>query len=148
MIEVFDEKAFLANVDKCYLDPLTADHIFLCHLNLVFAIGLTFATPVPGTRDAEVIDSLRARSPDQSEIFLLNAKSINNPLVGFEDADLWSIQALLLMALYMLLKTKRNHAYAYIGMSLLGRAIPLRHGSSLTAIRYGSAHGIYPRFAP
>ena len=115
----------MAKVDKCYSDPLTVDRIFLCHLNLVFAIGLAFATPIPGTRDADVIDSLRAKCPDQSEIFLLNAKSINNPVVGFEDADLWSVQALLLMSLYMLLKTKRNPAFAYVGISLLIQAIPL-----------------------
>ena len=125
MVEVFDEKAFLAKLDKCYSDPLTVDPVFLCHLNLVFAIGLTFATPMPGTQEAEIIDSLRAKYPDQSEIFLLNAKSINNPVVGFEDANLWSIQALLLMALYMLLKTKRTPAYAYIGISLPVQAIPL-----------------------
>lgn len=112
---MFDEKAFLEKVDNCYSDPLTVDHTFLCHLNLVFAIGLTFATPESGTREAAVIDSLRAKYPDQSEIFFLNAKSINNPVVGLEDADLWSIQALLLMALYMLLKSKRNPAFAYIG---------------------------------
>ena len=135
-------------MDKCYSDPLAVDPIFLCHLNLVFAIGLTFATPIPGTREADIIDSLRARYPDQSEIFLLNATSINNPVIGFEDADLWSIQALLLMALYMLLKTKRSPAYAYIGISLPVKAIPLGHGQSLTTIRYGSAHGIYSWFAP
>lgn len=112
---MFDEKAFLEKVDNCYSDPLTVDHTFLCHLNLVFAIGLMFATPESGTREAAVIDSLRAKYPDQSEIFFLNAKSINNPVVGLEDADLWSIQALLLMALYMLLKSKRNPAFAYIG---------------------------------
>lgn len=112
-------------MDKCYSDPLNVDHIFLCHLNLVFAVGLTFATPIPGTRDADVIDSLRAKTPDQSEIFLLNAKSINNPVVGFEDANLWSIQALILIALYMLLNTKRTPAYAYIGISLPIPARPL-----------------------
>ncbi len=115
---MFDEKAFLEMVDKCYSDPLTIDHIFLCHLNLVFAIGLSFATPESGTREADVIASLRAKYPDQSEVFFLNAKSINNPIIGLEDADLWSIQALLLMALYMLLKTKRNPAFAYIGIAL------------------------------
>lgn len=104
-------------MERCYSDPLTVDHIFLCHLNLVFAIGLSFATPEPGTLEAEIIDSLRANYPDQSEIFFLNAKSINNPIIGFEDADLWSIQALLLMALYMLLKTRRNPAFAYIGIA-------------------------------
>ena len=115
---MFDEKAFLETIEKCYSDPLTADHIFLCHLNLVFAIGLTFATPEPGTRESDIIDSLRAKYPDQSEIFFLNAKSINNPIIGLEDADLWSIQALLLMALYMLLKSKRNPAFAYIGIAM------------------------------
>ena len=118
MIEVFDERAFLETMDKCYSDPLTVDHIFLCHLNLVFAIGLTFVTPEPGTRESDIINSLRMKYPDQSEIFFLNAKSINNPIIGLEDADLWSIQALLLMALYMLLKSKRNPAFAYIGMAL------------------------------
>lgn len=118
LVEVFDEKEFLEKMERCYSDPLTVDHIFLCHLNLVFAIGLSFATPEPGTLEAEIIDSLRANYPDQSEIFFLNAKSINNPIIGFEDADLWSIQALLLMALYMLLKTRRNPAFAYIGMAV------------------------------
>ena len=106
-------------MDRCYSDPLTVDHIFLCHLNLVFAIGLSFATPEPGTLEAKIIDSLRANYPDQSDIFYLNAKSISNPVIGFEDADLWSIQALLLMALFMLLKSKRNPAFAYIGIARL-----------------------------
>ncbi|KAM0802148.1 fungal-specific transcription factor domain-containing protein [Usnea florida] len=118
LVEVFDEKVFLENLDKCYSEPLTVDHIFLCHLNLVFAIGLSFATPEPGSQGAEIINSLRTNYPDQSEVFYMNAKSINNPVVGFEDADLWSVQALLLMALYMLLRTRRNPAYAYIGMAV------------------------------
>ncbi|CAF9927960.1 MAG: hypothetical protein ALECFALPRED_003918 [Alectoria fallacina] len=118
LVEVFDEKEFLKKMDRCYSDPLTVDHIFLCHLNLVFAIGLSFATPEPGSLEAEIIDTLRANHPDQSEIFFLHAKGINNPIIGFEDADLWSIQALLLMALYMLMKSRRNPAFAYIGMAV------------------------------
>lgn len=118
LVEVFDERAFLEKMDRCYSDPLSVDHIFLCHLNLVFAIGLSFATPESGTREAEIIDSLKANYPDQSEIFFLNAKSINNPVIGFEDADLWSIQALILMALYLLLRSRRNPAFAYIGMAV------------------------------
>lgn len=116
---MFDEKAFLEKVDRCYSDPLTVDHIFLCHLNLVFAIGSSLATPEPGSREAEIIDALRAHYPDQSEVFFLNAKSLNNPIIGFEDADFWSIQALLLMALYMLMRSKRNPAFAYLGMAPL-----------------------------
>ena len=105
-------------MDRCYSNPLTVDHIFLCHLNLVFAIGLSFATPEPGTLEAKIINSLRANHPDQAEIFFLNSKSINNPVIGIEDADLWSIQALILMALYMLLKSRMNPAFAYIGIAL------------------------------
>ena len=115
---MFDEKAFLEMMDRCYSDPLTVDHTFLCHLNLVFAIGLSFSAPEPGTAEAEIINSLSKSHPDQSEIFFLVAKSIDNPIIGLEDADLWSIQALLLMALYMLLKSKRNPAFAYIGIAL------------------------------
>ena len=144
---MFDEKAFLETMDRCYSDPLTVDHIFLCHLNLVFAIGLSFAAPEPGTLDAEIINSLRKNYPDQSEIFYLNAKSINNPIIGLEDADLWSIQALLLMALFMLLKSKRNPAFAYIGISLLDLAALVPFCSSLTTNRHGSAHRTYSRLA-
>ena len=133
-------------VDKCYSDPLTVDHIFLCHLNLVFAIGLAFSTPEPGSLEHEIIASLRAKYPDQSEVFYLNAKSINNPIIGLEDADLWSVQALLLMALYMLQKSKRNPAFAYVGTAVPVLALTVYRCSLLTLTRYGSAHSIYPWF--
>ncbi len=119
MCQVFDEKAFLEKMDTCYSAPLSVDRIFLCHLNLVFAIGLSIATPEPGTPEAKIINSLRADYPDRSELFFLNAKSNSNPIIGFEDADFWSIQALLLMALYMLMKSRRNPAFAYIGIAFL-----------------------------
>ena len=132
-------------MDRCYSDPLTVDHIFLCHLNLVFAIGLSFATPEPGSLEAEIIDTLRANHPDQSEIFFLHAKGINNPIIGFEDADLWSIQALLLMALYMLMKSRRNPAFAYIGIALFSPAVLIRCYSILTRNRHGGTYSIYSR---
>jgi hypothetical protein len=37
----------------------------------------------------------------------MNAK-VNDPIIGFEDAGFWSIQALLLMAVYMLTVSKRH----------------------------------------
>ena len=140
---MFDRKTFLETLDRCYLDPLTVDRIFLCHLNLVFAIGLSFATPEPGTREAEIVDSLRAIKPDLAETFFLNAKSINNPIIGFEDADLWSVQALLLMGLYMLLKSRRNPAFAYIGIAPLIAAAHVQCCSLLTVERHGGAHSLY-----
>ena len=115
IVEIFDEREFLRNLHKHYSDPLSPDHIYLCHLNLVLSIGISFATPEFGSSEAAIVDDLRAKFPYQAEVFYLHAKSISDPFVGFEDGDLWTIQALLLMALFMVTKTKRNTAAAYIG---------------------------------
>ena len=118
LLEVFDEEAFLARLQACYQDPLTTDPSWLCLLNLVFAIGLLLATPPPASDAATIIGKLRTDPMDRAEVFYLNAKSLNDPCAGFEDADFWSIQALLLMTLYMLEVSKRNAAYAYFGMAV------------------------------
>lgn len=97
------------------MDPLKVDPNWLCLLNLVFAIGLVMATPAFGSTDAVVIDKLRKQRYDQAEIFYTNAKSLNDPIIGFEDADFWSVQALFLVAIYMLTVSKRNTAFAYFG---------------------------------
>jgi Fungal specific transcription factor domain len=108
----------MSALDASYEDPLAIEPAWLCHLNLVFAIGLLLATPPPGSEDAEVIARLRDHHKDLDEQFYLNAKSVNDPLTGFEDADFWSTQALLLMAVYMLTKSKRNTAFALLGMAV------------------------------
>ena len=101
-------------LETYYSEPLAVNDVFLCHLNLVLAIGLLFATPKVGTNDAHDIDRLRSSYPDQSETFFRTAKSLS-PATNLEDGDIWSIQALLLMALYLLTKSIRNPAYNYIG---------------------------------
>ncbi|KAI9881117.1 MAG: hypothetical protein M1830_008275 [Pleopsidium flavum] len=117
LLQVFDRRAFLESLDSCYSDPLKVDPNWLCLLNLVFAIGLALATPALGSTDAIVINKLRKELFDQAEIFYVNARSLNDPIIGFEDAGFWSIQALLLMAVYMLTVSKRNTAFAYFGMA-------------------------------
>ena len=106
---------FLHILHQAYMDPLIINHSFLCHLNLVLAVGLCLATPILGTREAAIINDIRSKYPNQSEVFYLNAKSICNPTFGLEDADTWSIQVLLLMAAYMLYKSRRQTAYALNG---------------------------------
>ena len=115
VVEVFDEHEFISDLHKCYEDPLSPNHVYLCHLNLIFSIGLSFATPEAGSEEARVIEAVRSKYPDQAELFFLHAKSISDPFVGFEDGNMWTIQALLLMALFMITKAKRNTAAAYIG---------------------------------
>ena len=91
------------------------DQSWLCLLNLVLAIGLVLATPVAGRSEAALIDKIRRKDPNQADIFYYNAKHLNDPFVGFENADFWSVQALMLVTMYMLCRSKRNAAYTYIG---------------------------------
>ncbi|KAF1919094.1 fungal-specific transcription factor domain-containing protein [Ampelomyces quisqualis] len=117
LLQVFQRDVFLENLDRCYTDPLSTESSWLCLLNLVFAIGLTMATPLSGSPEALIIDKLRTEHLDRAEVFYLNAKSLNDPMTGLEDQDFWSVQALLLMAVYMLAKSKRNTAFALLGMA-------------------------------
>lgn len=118
LIEVFDRKVFSQKLDACYQNPLAAEPTFLCLLYLVFAIGLVLATPAPGSHDDSVIKNLQTSTADRAEMFFMNAKCLCDPTSGFEDADFWSVQALLLMSLFKLARTKRNAAYAYHGRTL------------------------------
>jgi hypothetical protein len=117
LLQVFERDEFLEHLDRCYTDPLSVEPSWLCLLNLVFAIGLTMATPLSGSAEALVIDKLRSEHIDRAEVFYLNAKSLNDPMTGLEDQDFWAVQALLLMSVYMLAKSKRNTAFALLGMA-------------------------------
>ena len=117
LLQVFERERFMEEVEACYSDPFQVQPSWLCLLNLVFAIGLTMATPLSGSPEAVVIDKLRSEHLDRAEVFYLNAKSLNDPINGLEDQDFWSVQALLLMSVYMLAKSKRNSAFALLGMA-------------------------------
>ncbi|OAL52915.1 hypothetical protein IQ07DRAFT_503465 [Pyrenochaeta sp. DS3sAY3a] len=117
LLYVFERDHFFEDLERCYTDPLAVETSWLCLLNLVYAIGLTMATPLSGSPEALIIDKLRSAHLDRAEVFYLNAKSLNDPMTGLEDQDFWSIQALLLMSFYMLAKSKRNTAFALLGMA-------------------------------
>ena len=118
IMELFDEKSFLQKLDQCFSDPLSVDHIWLCNLNLVLAIGFCLATPPAGSKEEQIIDSLRRKHPDQSERFYFTARDISNPLNGFEEPSFWSIRALTMMTFYFLMQSRRNIACAYHGMAV------------------------------
>lgn len=116
LVDIFyQRKFFMDTLDTCYTDPLTVDPNWLCLLFLVLAIGLVMAAPLPGSPEDQVIKKLRGEAADRAEMFYLDAKDLQDPSVGFEDAGFWSIQALALMAVYNLAISKRNAAYAYFG---------------------------------
>lgn len=140
LIQVFDEKVFLETLDKCYSSPLFVDPSWLCLLNLVLAIGLVLATPTPGGPEAELVDTLRGAY--KCDIFFFNAKHLNDPIIGFEDADFWSVQALLLMAMYMLCRSKRNSAFAYIGRLMCPTLNTLRSNLPCEGMAVRSAYAL------
>lgn len=117
LIEVFSRTAFEKTVDTCYSDPLAAESSFLCLLYLTFAIGTVLGTPLPGSKEDAIFKKLRSSQFDRAELFFRSARALGDPISGFEDADFWSVQALSLMAVYMLAVSKRNAAYAYFGES-------------------------------
>lgn len=103
------------------------------------------ATPKPGSSEAAIVEALRNEPFDRTEVFFQNAKSLNDPMNSFEDADFWSVQALLLMSIYMLTKSKRNAAFALLGM-YMGPAMPKT--LSLTTSRHGCTKCPVSRLAP
>ena len=118
VIDVFDKQAFMASVESCYTNPLHVDTCTLCLLYLVFAIGLVLANPATDTEEFKIVERLRGdKKTDWAEMFYRSAKLLGDPVSGFEDADLWSVQALVLMSVYTLAISKRNAAYAYYGKS-------------------------------
>ncbi|KAK1847021.1 fungal specific transcription factor domain-containing protein [Colletotrichum chrysophilum] len=136
LIQVFDRPTFERSLEACYSDPLTAQSSFLCLLYLTFAIGMVFATPLPNSKEDAIFKKLRTAQFDRAESFFRSAKALGDPISGFEDADFWSVQALLLMAVYMLAVSKRNAAYAYFGMAV-------RSGFALGLHRVHENHFIF-----
>ncbi|KAI1106286.1 fungal-specific transcription factor domain-containing protein [Jackrogersella minutella] len=117
-VEVLDRKNFLQSLEGFYKAPLRISQPDLCILNLVFAIGLVISCPSRGTDEAVVIQQLHSEPANRAELFFRNAKNLYDPVSGFEDADFWSIQALLLMSIYTLTVSKRNASYIYYGMAV------------------------------
>jgi hypothetical protein len=119
MLHLFDERSFKQRVERTYHNPLAAEQSWMCILYLVFAVGLQLrsASPQPTPKDAAILKRLLSDKFDRSELFYLGARHLKDSASGIEDGDFASIQALLLMTLYMLSVGKRNTAWAYIGTS-------------------------------
>ncbi|KAG8534066.1 uncharacterized protein KY384_000909 [Bacidia gigantensis] len=118
MVEIYSEKEFLSALDTCYAEPHSIERHWLCHFHLVLAIGLCLATPRFNTQEWELVERLRAQSPNQAEIYYATAKSLVDPLSCAGDCSLWSIQALTLLSVFMLLRSARNAAYLFVGMAI------------------------------
>jgi hypothetical protein len=106
-------------MNECFKNPLTAERSLLCQLNLVFAIGLALYRPVSGNKEDDITKELCANSDiNRGEEFFKHAKRLRDPTSEPDDAELWTVQALILMVFYMLCICKRNTAYKWHGKSI------------------------------
>lgn len=105
---------------RIYDNPLQAEQSRLSILNLLFAVGLqmTRSSANHSFRETQILKRLDAGPMDCAELFYLNATHLKDPMHGFEDGDITSIQALLLITVFMLTVAKRNAAWAYFGMAV------------------------------
>jgi hypothetical protein len=131
LFHIFNRAAFKKKLLETYTNPLVAEPHWLCQVNLVFAVGLQLnrsnapttsstSSSAPSnliSAEMKILDRLGVGGVNRSEIFFLNAKHLNDPICGFEDGGFSSIQSLLLMTIYMLTASKRNTAWAYLGMA-------------------------------
>lgn len=116
-ILIFDREAFTQEVQSIYDNPLQTKQSRLSILNLVFAVGLQLmmSSDVSSPRGRQILERLDGGSVSRAEMFYVNATHLNDPVSGFEDGDITSIQALLLVTVFMLTIAKRNAAWAYLG---------------------------------
>ncbi|KFY76560.1 hypothetical protein V499_03851 [Pseudogymnoascus sp. VKM F-103] len=119
-ILIFDREAFTQEVQSIYDNPLQTKQSRLSILNLVFAVGLQLMTSsdVSSPHGRQILERLDGGSVSRAEMFYVNATHLNDPVSGFEDGDITSIQALLLVTVFMLTVAKRNAAWAYLGMAI------------------------------
>jgi hypothetical protein len=111
-------EVFAKDFATIYENPLKADQSRLCILNLVFAVGLqlTRSSAANSFIEGQILKRLDGGDISRAEMFYLNATHLNDPISGFEDGDITSVQSLLLITVYMLTVSKRNAAWAYFGM--------------------------------
>ncbi|OIW22880.1 putative fungal-specific transcription factor [Coniochaeta ligniaria NRRL 30616] len=120
ILYVLDREACAREVAQIYENPLGVDQSRLSILNLLFAVGLqmTRSSAAHSFRESQILKRLDAGPVDRAELFYLNATHLNDPISGFEDGDITSIQALLLITVFMLTVAKRNAAWAFFGMAV------------------------------
>lgn len=116
-ILIFDREAFTQEVQSIYDNPVQTKQSRLSILNLVFAVGLQLmmSSDVSSLHGRQILERLHGGSVSRAEMFYINATHLNDPVSGFEDGDITSIQALLLVTVFMLTVAKRNAAWAYLG---------------------------------
>ena len=82
---------------------------------LVLAIGLVLQPHSMSIQTDGTFNTLSPSHIDHAELLFRSAKFLGECVSGFENGDLWSVQALCLMGVYQMMVSRWNAAYVYIG---------------------------------
>ncbi|KAK5990037.1 Filamentous growth regulator 27-like protein [Cladobotryum mycophilum] len=138
MIEVFDQSTIGEYLDACYSNPLSVSSSTLCLVYLTLAIGLVMAAPTPGSVEESIFQRLQSGPLSRAEALFRAAKGLCDPLNGVEEADLWVIQALILMTVYLVVTAKSTAAYIYCGMAIRSASVLGLHRTRDTMTVFGN----------
>lgn len=115
LIEVLDHTSFHLSLDRYYSDPGSLLDSHLCLIYLVLAIGLVLAIPTHPTQTYDLLSSVIVDPVSCAEMYFQSGKCVAEEDPGYEEGDIWAVQARLLMALYKFLTSKWNASYDYLG---------------------------------
>ncbi|KAH6672312.1 fungal-specific transcription factor domain-containing protein [Halenospora varia] len=120
LFEIFNKSTFVSKVLETYREPLDADPQWLCHLNLIFAIGLLLRRDVvlPSPSEIELLQRLEGKCMKRAEVFYATAKHLKDPVIAIEEGGIEVVQSLFLMVIYFLASAKRNSAWMHLGMAV------------------------------
>ena len=85
-----------------------------CLIYVALGIG-TLASDIDYSSEEGIIHKKVADPSKQAEKYYASAEVVSGPVSQFVDGDIWSIQALAMMAVYTLIFPRWNACYCFIG---------------------------------
>ncbi|KAJ5832765.1 fungal-specific transcription factor domain-containing protein [Penicillium riverlandense] len=112
----FDQSQFLAEIDQLYTDSnshLRCDPSFVCLAMAAFALGSQWT---PLERPEGLDTDLHRENVDLGRVFYCHARTLIPDII--DKPSLWSIQAPMVLSVYLLPASAIGSSYVYMGLAL------------------------------
>ncbi|KAJ5619952.1 transcriptional regulator family: Fungal Specific TF [Penicillium lagena] len=112
----FDQSQFLREIDQLYTDSnsaLRCDPSFVCLAMGVFALGSQWT---PLERPEGLVTDLHRENVDLGRVFYCHARTLIPDII--DKPCLWSIQAPMVLSVYLLPASAIGSSYVYMGLAL------------------------------
>lgn len=112
----FDQSQFLTEIDQLYTDsnsPLRCDPSFVCLAMAAFALGSQWT---PLERPEGLITDIHRENVDLGRVFYCHARTLIPDII--DKPCLWSIQAPMVLSVYLLPASAIGSSYVYMGLAL------------------------------